>query len=118
MTHRFGLFPYRQMLLGILGRDGAFSFGTVGDAPDIDKFFRHRKVEAVAGYTEKLDQRQFDFLVSGCLVDRFAIVVVGISFKEHFVDMAGVGFSYPQPFIFAGGLIIGDGAFIHMTHII
>ena len=56
MTDRLGLFPYGQMLLGILGRHGAFSLWTVGNTPDIDKLLRHLQIEAVAGYPEKFYQ--------------------------------------------------------------
>ncbi len=52
------------------------------------------------------------------LIHRTAVVVVRIAFEEDLVEMPGALLGDLQPFVFARGPVVGDGALVHVAHVV
>lgn len=118
VAYGFALVGDGLVLLGVGGGVDAGAIGDEGDAADFEEPAGHFEVERVAGVIGEFDQADFDFLVSGGLVDGFALVVIGVTEEEGAVDVLGAFYGDLEEFGFTGGLGVGDGGFVEVADVV
>ena len=106
------------MLLRVGWGHRAFAFRSIGHAPDVEELLGHVQIQAISSHPVQLAQCQFQFLMPRRLHDRAAVVVVRVAFEEDLVEMPGALLGNLQPFVFARGLVVGDGALVHVAQVV
>ena len=56
--------------------------------------------------------------MTGSLPDGFAPVILGVANEKDLINVPGIFLRYLEQFVFAGGLVISDGCFVEMAHVV
>ena len=97
------------MILGVLAVE-VLAFLLV--AAHVDEELGEVEVFLVAGGTVESDEADLDFFVAGHVGE-----LSGVG-AEYLGDEVGVLDSDVEEVSFAGGLVVGDGCFVHMAHVV
>ncbi len=118
MAYRLGLKGDRGMLLCVFRCVHSFSVRDECDPADIEEPLGHIQVEGISCAAVKLAESQFYLFVSGSLVDGLAVIIVRVPFEKYLVHVTGALFGDFQKIVLSRGLIIGDGRFVEVSHVV
>ena len=118
MAFGSALFAYRQVLLGVPRCHSSRSIRPISHPTYINEFLCHIQIQFIARHLIKLDQSQFYLLMPRSLIHRNPIVVIGVTFEEHLIDVLCILLRHIQPFPFASSPIVRHCPFVHVTHVV
>ena len=112
------LFNDGRVLLSIGWSHHPFAVRHVSYATDLKKLPSHIQVQLLTGNSVELYESEFNFLVTRRLSNGFPVVVSGITFEKHLVNVLSTFFGDIQESVFSRRSVIRDSSFVEMANIV